>query len=204
MIYRLNPSLILSPEVSRKISRFLRPVRRYAGGASACTFSVLPRKQSALASLLPAAPLLPLLQQDTTSSSGAAAQLPRCLRALRGMRRGLELRLCEPIAAQGRDACRGVPGDKNLTGWTAFSSRSTRSATTLPAKASRDSGRSPSRGAGLKLDLDLAENHYPHRIGRGGSQYATTLIHPFSHPVHDHLFRVPSPSPSSASEVNCV
>ena len=157
LIGRKNSSLILSPEDEQKISRVLGPVRRYGRRRLGLHFLGLPRKQPELASLLPAAPLLPLLQQDTTSSSGAAAQLPRCLRALHGMRRG-------------------VPGDKNLTGWTAFSSRSTRSATTLPAKASRDSGRSPSRGAGLKLDLNLAENHYPHRIGRGGSQYATTLV----------------------------
>ena len=114
-------------------------------GTKCCgTFSVKPRKQP---SLLPAAPLLPLLQQDTTSSSGAAAQLPRCLRALRGMRARTAVGLCEPNPPRCAPACRGVPGDKNLTGQTAISSRSTRSATTLPAKASRDSGRSPSRGA---------------------------------------------------------
>ena len=161
IIDRLNPSLRQSPGDEHETSRVLGSVRRYGRRRLGLHIPGKPGMPPELASLLPAAPLLPLLQQDTTSSSGAAAQLPRCLRALRGMRGGTAVRLCEPIAPRCRPACRGVPGDKNLTGRTAFSSRSTRSATVRAAKASRDSGRSPAGGAGLRAGSGSGRESLP-------------------------------------------
>ena len=158
MIGQKNSSSRQSPEDERKISRVLVRMRRYGRRRLDLHFLGLPRrKQLALASLLPAAPLLPLLQQDTTSSSGAAAQLPRCLRTL-------------------RDACRGVPGDKNMTGLTAFSSRSTRSATTLPAATTSRSENLNRRPAGFSWLRIWQRNYNPHTpdlVGVGPN----TLLH---------------------------